>query len=272
MDNDKIKNYIKEVCRYIKEEDVIDDIENELNDHILAMAEDYIEAGYSEIEAIEKAIKQMGDAKTVGKELNKTHCNGKDYFILFSFCITLVLNCLFIYYSILYNNSVFDWIYTILIVSAMSIMCFSNVNGYLKTKYKDNIIYYIRKVNGISSYQTIFRWLFGFYIILFLVSSVLDFISGEFDLINIILLWQFSFIYMNVEYNYRRPTPIYEDGISNVKWEDIKSYTWIKSHRKKGIVYELKLNLKKPGKILLFKVNKGQMQDIIKILNEKGIR
>ncbi|KGG81201.1 hypothetical protein Y919_02115 [Caloranaerobacter azorensis H53214] len=273
MDNDKIKNYVKEVCKYIKEDDVIEDIKNELNDHILTMTEDYIKAGYSKDESVDKAIKQMGDAKIIGRELNKAHCKKKDYFALFSFFMTLMLNGLFIYH-LLYNNinSIFFWISTILIVISMSMMCYSIVNGYLKTRDKDNIIYCIRKVKGISSFQTIFRWFFGFYISISLFAIVADFISGKFDLINIIVLLQFSIIYMNIEYSYRKPVLIYEDGISNVKWEDIKSYTWIKSHRKKGIVYELKLNLKKPGKTLLFKVNEEQIKDITKILNEKGIK
>ncbi|QIB26615.1 permease prefix domain 1-containing protein [Caloranaerobacter azorensis] len=67
MDNDKIKNYIKEVCKYIREDDVIEDIKNELNDHILTMTEDYIKAGYSKDESVDKAIKQMGDAKIIGR-------------------------------------------------------------------------------------------------------------------------------------------------------------------------------------------------------------
>ena len=69
----QIKEYLNIVCEQIKYKPIREDISNELKNHIEEIKEDYISKGETEIVAEEKAIEQMGDGETIGKNLNKIH-------------------------------------------------------------------------------------------------------------------------------------------------------------------------------------------------------
>lgn len=71
--DEHIKEYIDKVCQQIKCTEVHEDIKLELLDHIAEMSEDYTASGISREKAIEKAISQMGDAVSIGKQLDKSH-------------------------------------------------------------------------------------------------------------------------------------------------------------------------------------------------------
>lgn len=71
--NYKIQEYVDMVCAQIKYSEVHEDIKSELENHIVEMTEEYISQGISEGEAIDKALCQMGDAVTIGRQLNETH-------------------------------------------------------------------------------------------------------------------------------------------------------------------------------------------------------
>lgn len=68
-----IKNFLETVCSQIKYKPVRKGIAEELELHMEEVKEDYMCKGYSEIEAEEKAVKQMGEAEEIGKSLNKIH-------------------------------------------------------------------------------------------------------------------------------------------------------------------------------------------------------
>lgn len=71
--NDKIREYIDDVCSQIKFHEIHNDIGLELESHIRELSEEYIAEELTEDEAVEKAITQMGDAFDVGKKLNRIH-------------------------------------------------------------------------------------------------------------------------------------------------------------------------------------------------------
>lgn len=87
----QIKEYLNYVCEQIKYKPAREDISKELQSHIEDIKNCYIEDGVEESVAEENAIKQMGDAKIVGKKLNKIHRPKLDWklivivFILLSF-------------------------------------------------------------------------------------------------------------------------------------------------------------------------------------------
>ena len=63
-----IKGFLNNVCQEIKYKPVRKGIADELENHIQEIKEEYIETGINEVEAEEKAVKQMGEAKNIGKE------------------------------------------------------------------------------------------------------------------------------------------------------------------------------------------------------------
>ncbi len=71
--NDTIENYLKEVCSYIKNKDVHQEISEEIRNHISEIADEYINDGLEEVESIDKAIERFGSAYECGARLNKVH-------------------------------------------------------------------------------------------------------------------------------------------------------------------------------------------------------
>ncbi|RJX40166.1 FtsW/RodA/SpoVE family cell cycle protein [Paenibacillus pinisoli] len=66
--------YIEEICTHVKAKDVHEDIKLELLGHLTERIEELMEAeSLTEEEAIQTAVKQMGDAKQVGVGLNAAH-------------------------------------------------------------------------------------------------------------------------------------------------------------------------------------------------------
>ncbi|MCA0173971.1 FtsW/RodA/SpoVE family cell cycle protein [Bacillus sp. RAR_GA_16] len=69
----KFEVYIDRLCKRIKNKDVHDHIKLEIGDHLQELKEDAMRRGFSEEEAVNEAMKHIGDDKVLGKQLNKTH-------------------------------------------------------------------------------------------------------------------------------------------------------------------------------------------------------
>jgi len=69
----QIKEYIDNVCSQIRYKPIRNEIAEELTNHLEECKENYIQDGMKETEAELNAVKQMGDAEKVGKQLNKIH-------------------------------------------------------------------------------------------------------------------------------------------------------------------------------------------------------
>lgn len=70
---DLINEYLEKVCKFIKNKKVCFEIQKEIRGHIDELVELNIRRGCSRKEAIDKALKSLGDSESLGKELNKVH-------------------------------------------------------------------------------------------------------------------------------------------------------------------------------------------------------
>gem|GEM_PF-2111184 len=65
--------YIAEVTSGIKSESARQEISTEIGSHIDELADFYLERGYTETEAEEKAVAEMGDGEKIGYDLSRLH-------------------------------------------------------------------------------------------------------------------------------------------------------------------------------------------------------
>lgn len=77
-----VKEFLNTVCQEIKYKPVRNGITEELKAHIQDIKEDYIDKGIEEQQAEEKAVLQMGNAREIGKKLNKIHRPKLDWKLL----------------------------------------------------------------------------------------------------------------------------------------------------------------------------------------------
>lgn len=85
----QIKEFLENVVIQIKYKPIRNDISEELKSHIEEIKDGYLEEGYAEKEAEEKAISKMGNAEDIGKKLNKIHRPKLDWKLLIIICISL---------------------------------------------------------------------------------------------------------------------------------------------------------------------------------------
>ncbi|MED1785549.1 FtsW/RodA/SpoVE family cell cycle protein [Brevibacillus fortis] len=95
--NNRIADYIKEVCDQIKNKEVHPAITLELENHFAEKIEDYREAGYGEDEATRIAIAEMGDPVDVGRHLHQAHKPRMEWGILAIVGILLGVGLLVLY-------------------------------------------------------------------------------------------------------------------------------------------------------------------------------
>lgn len=82
IENNKVNEYINNVCKLIKNKKVHSEIREELFGHINDIIEDYLEIGMSLDTATDKALIQMGNVNTIGHDLNKAHRANSDWLLL----------------------------------------------------------------------------------------------------------------------------------------------------------------------------------------------
>lgn len=141
------KEFLNKVSKEIKYKPANKPITEELESHIEEAKKDYLCKGYSENEAEEMAVEQMGNAKKIGKELNKIHRPKLDLML-----IGLII-ILFSFRIILSVNSTTNYInekYLIVGLLCGTIIYFFD---YRKTKSCANLIYFT------ASMILIFQWL-----------------------------------------------------------------------------------------------------------------
>ena len=143
----KTKEFLNKVSKEIKYKPANKPITEELESHIEEAKKDYLCKGYSENEAEEMAVEQMGNAKKIGKELNKIHRPKLDLML-----IGLII-ILFSFRIILSVNSTTNYInekYLIVGLLCGTIIYFFD---YRKTKNGAGLIYFI------SSMILLFQWI-----------------------------------------------------------------------------------------------------------------
>ena len=80
--NTEVQAYIDDVCSQIRFREAHREIRLELATHIQEIVQEYMSEGYSEQEAVNRAITQMGGADIVGKQLNRVHKPKPEWSIL----------------------------------------------------------------------------------------------------------------------------------------------------------------------------------------------
>ena len=88
----KAKEFLNNVCEEIKYKPANRLIFEEIEAHIEELKNDNLCKGLSEEQAEETAVEQMGDAKKIGKRLNRIHRPKLDW-------ITLILSLGFMYFG-----------------------------------------------------------------------------------------------------------------------------------------------------------------------------
>lgn len=81
-ENDRFQAYMNEVCTQISLRDAHQEIKLELMSHIQEGCDEYLSQGFSEDEAVIKAIAQMGDGTLIGKQMDKVHKPKPEWSIL----------------------------------------------------------------------------------------------------------------------------------------------------------------------------------------------
>ena len=98
-----IKNFLNKVSEEIKYKPIRNGITEELESHINELKQDYISNGINEKEAEEKAVRQMGDAEEIGKQLNKIHKPRLDWKLIL---LILILMGFGLYVAILKEQTI----------------------------------------------------------------------------------------------------------------------------------------------------------------------
>lgn len=151
----KTKHFLNEVCKQINYEPAVELIAEELQSHIEDIKSEYMCKGYKEKEAEEKAVEQMGDAKQIGKRLNKMHGPKLDWKLLILISILMffgILSAAILFKSIsqftpggLFENKVFrQYIIALAIGSVLSgiiyFMDYKKISKYSFLLYTAGII------------------------------------------------------------------------------------------------------------------------------------
>ena len=69
----KLEQYLTEVISFVKFHPDRETIKSELESHMIDRIDDYIALGYDNEIAEQLSIKNMGDAREIGRALNKVH-------------------------------------------------------------------------------------------------------------------------------------------------------------------------------------------------------
>lgn len=94
-DNENKKRYLNRVAEKICNNKIKSEVAVELEAHIDERAQFYEEIGYSEEDAFEKAVEQMGDPDAVGVSLSRLHPKGKIWKTVLLLLWIFIMLCLF---------------------------------------------------------------------------------------------------------------------------------------------------------------------------------
>ncbi|WP_028609532.1 FtsW/RodA/SpoVE family cell cycle protein [Paenibacillus harenae] len=71
--HESVRQYLKRICGHIKVKDVHKEIRLEMTNHLDERVEDMVQDGFSEEEAVQLALGQMGDPDQIGRQLHAAH-------------------------------------------------------------------------------------------------------------------------------------------------------------------------------------------------------
>ena len=89
--NQAIEAFLDRVCEQVKCREVHDEIRLELGGHLEELVERYVGTGFSEIDAVRRALADMGDPVLIGQQLNETHQPRTDWGLIAATILLVVL-------------------------------------------------------------------------------------------------------------------------------------------------------------------------------------
>lgn len=92
-----VRYFIEDVLKEIRYEKIHPHIAHELEDHIESLKACYEEEGMSEDLAYEKAVRQMGNADDIGKQLHKIHRPKLEWSVLLSVMVLIIIGLVAFY-------------------------------------------------------------------------------------------------------------------------------------------------------------------------------
>lgn len=101
-ESEKVNEYINKVLLNIKNKEVHEDIKNELICHIEDLFYDFKKLGLNKEQAVKKAVENMGDAYSIGQDLNKIHKGSPDWFLTI---LTFIMGLMGIFLCVFINNT-----------------------------------------------------------------------------------------------------------------------------------------------------------------------
>lgn len=151
------KEFLDIVCSKIKYKPAKQHISEELQSHIEEIKNDYLCKGYSQKEAELKAIEQMGNAETIGIELNKIHKFALDWKLILLMAIIICFGFLIdnLYCQNLHKANT-GFYFSIIIGTLFSIIIY--FLDYRKIKLRSNILYILAALLSIIDYTNGLMW------------------------------------------------------------------------------------------------------------------
>lgn len=101
LKNFKIEHYLNETCTFIKNKSVHIQVKKEISSHIFDLVKYYENKGYSESDAIDLSLKDIGDTKKLGEDLNSIHKKHVDFKLIFTLLFLMLVGFLG---TITFNN------------------------------------------------------------------------------------------------------------------------------------------------------------------------
>lgn len=152
----KTKEFLNNVCEEIKYKPANKPIAEELDTHIQDLKNEYLCKGYSEEIAEEKAVEQMGDARQIGKRLNKIHRPKLDWKLLI---LSIILICFSIFNNKIDANVESSILTIFLLISSTLMIYFYDYRRLSRHSFKLYIIATIINIMactlGVRSYGSI---------------------------------------------------------------------------------------------------------------------
>ncbi|HWK22708.1 MAG TPA: FtsW/RodA/SpoVE family cell cycle protein [Ureibacillus sp.] len=90
----KINRFLQTVTSHIYSKEAKEYVKIELNHHLQMSKQSWVKRGYSDVEAEEKAVQEMGSPISLGKSLNKLHKPRVDWLLISLFSLLLLLSFL----------------------------------------------------------------------------------------------------------------------------------------------------------------------------------
>lgn len=145
-ENEKIKNYIDDICSVIKNRSVHKEVREELLSHFEESVKENLSVCDTEDQAVSKAINDMGDSIAIGRQLNKIHKLKPEWRILIITLLFMLFGLFAMYFinmygAVLDDNRIFlkSLVYTLI---GIAIVCLLYYTDYRKMRYYSKYIYF----------------------------------------------------------------------------------------------------------------------------------